>query len=293
MVATGRSASILVLRQRRQTEWTGGTALRRPDRSVCGPDGGARTITSRRDQRRTERVKTDELARVRRTLWAAADELRANSTLSPAEYRGPVLGLIFLAYAEHRFEQVRPELEAKATARRPVTADDYRARSVLFVPDWRAAVVPGRSARGREPRPGHRRGDEADRGLEPRAARRPAAWLPATREVHPQRAAPAVRPAATPAVRRRVRADLRGLPLQLRGERGPPRRRVLHAVLDRPADRRDHRAVPRQGLRPRVRVGRHVRPVRQVRRAAQPVRHPRAVDLRRRSRRKARSRSPR
>jgi type I restriction enzyme M protein len=81
------------------------------------------------------RVKTDELARVRRTLWAAADELRANSTMSPAEYRGPVLGLIFLAYAEHRFEQVRPGLEAKATARRPVTADDYRARSVLFVPD--------------------------------------------------------------------------------------------------------------------------------------------------------------
>ena len=28
-------------------------------------------------------MKTDELARVRRTLWAAADELRANSTLSP------------------------------------------------------------------------------------------------------------------------------------------------------------------------------------------------------------------
>ena len=80
-------------------------------------------------------MKSDELARVRRTLWAAADELRANSTLSPAEYRGPVLGLIFLAYAEHRFAQVRPEMEAKATARRPVTADDYRARSVLYVPD--------------------------------------------------------------------------------------------------------------------------------------------------------------
>jgi type I restriction enzyme M protein len=79
-------------------------------------------------------VKTDELARVRRTLWTAADELRTSSTLSPAESRGPVLGLIFLAYAEHRFEQVRPELEAKATARRSVTADDYRARSVLFVP---------------------------------------------------------------------------------------------------------------------------------------------------------------
>jgi type I restriction enzyme M protein len=76
-----------------------------------------------------------DLNEVKRTLWAAADEMRANSTLGPAEYRGPVLGLIFLAYAEHRFEQVRPELEAKATARRPVTADDYKAKSVLYVPD--------------------------------------------------------------------------------------------------------------------------------------------------------------
>ena len=105
-------------------------------------------------------MKTDELARVRRTLWAAADELRANSTLSPAEYRGPVLGLIFLAYAEHRFEQVRPELEAKATARRPVTADDYRARSVLFVPDEARLSYLVASARRREPRQGHRRGHE-------------------------------------------------------------------------------------------------------------------------------------
>jgi type I restriction enzyme M protein len=80
-------------------------------------------------------MKSDDLAQVRRALWAAADELRANSTLSPAEYRGPVLGLIFLAYAEFRFEQVRPELEANATARRPVTPDDYRARSALYVPE--------------------------------------------------------------------------------------------------------------------------------------------------------------
>ncbi len=76
---------------------------------------------------------SSDLAEVRRTLWSAADQLRANSTLTPTDYRGPVLGLIFLAYAEHRFEQVRPDLEAKATARRPVTPDDYRARSVLFI----------------------------------------------------------------------------------------------------------------------------------------------------------------
>ena len=78
-------------------------------------------------------MRSNDLAQVRRTLWKAADELRANSTLSPSEARAPILGLIFLAYGEHRFESVRRELEAKATARRPVTPDDYRARSVLFV----------------------------------------------------------------------------------------------------------------------------------------------------------------
>jgi len=79
-------------------------------------------------------LQSNDLAEVRKTLWKAADELRANSSLAPAEYRSPVLGLIFLAYAEHRFEEVRPEVEARSTARRPITADDYRARSVLFVP---------------------------------------------------------------------------------------------------------------------------------------------------------------
>ncbi|MFF3338664.1 N-6 DNA methylase [Streptomyces flavidovirens] len=78
-------------------------------------------------------MSSNDLAEVRRTLWKAADELRANSSLLPSEARGPILGLIFLAYAEHRFEAVRPELEAKATVRRPVTPDDYRARSVLFI----------------------------------------------------------------------------------------------------------------------------------------------------------------
>jgi type I restriction enzyme M protein len=80
-------------------------------------------------------MNSNDLVQVRATLWKAADELRANSTLAPNEYRGPVLGLIFLAYAEHRFEQVRAEVEAKATARKPVTPADYKARSVLFVPE--------------------------------------------------------------------------------------------------------------------------------------------------------------
>jgi len=78
---------------------------------------------------------TTNLADLESRLWGAADELRANSSLSPTEYRGPVLGLIFLAFAEHRFDELRPELETKATARRRVSAEDFRARGVLFVPE--------------------------------------------------------------------------------------------------------------------------------------------------------------
>ncbi|MGI8425766.1 MAG: type I restriction-modification system subunit M [Actinomycetota bacterium] len=77
----------------------------------------------------------NNLAEFQKTLWAAADVLRANSRLAANEYRDPVLGLIFLAFAEYRFEQVRQEVESKATKRKPVTPADYQARSVLYVPD--------------------------------------------------------------------------------------------------------------------------------------------------------------
>ncbi|WP_114905340.1 class I SAM-dependent DNA methyltransferase [Ornithinimicrobium murale] len=80
-------------------------------------------------------MKTTDLAKVRATLWAAADELRANSKLTPVQYRDPVLGLVFLAYAENRFEAVQGEIEAKASARNPATIADYKAKSVLYVPD--------------------------------------------------------------------------------------------------------------------------------------------------------------
>ncbi|TXI60199.1 MAG: SAM-dependent DNA methyltransferase [Mycolicibacter arupensis] len=86
-------------------------------------------------ERTDPQLKTTDLAKVRSTLWAAADELRANSKLTPVQYRDPVLGLVFLAYAENRFEAVREAVESKATARNPATIADYKARSVLYVPD--------------------------------------------------------------------------------------------------------------------------------------------------------------
>ena len=44
-------------------------------------------------------------------LWAAADQLRANSGLTAQQYSQPVLGLIFLRFAEVRFAARRGELE--------------------------------------------------------------------------------------------------------------------------------------------------------------------------------------
>lgn len=80
-------------------------------------------------------VGSTDLADVERRLWQAADQLRANSSLTPGQYRDPILGLIFLAYAERRFKELGPQLQARASARRPVTPDDYRAKGVLYVPD--------------------------------------------------------------------------------------------------------------------------------------------------------------
>jgi len=67
-------------------------------------------------------------------LWAAADQLWANSSLKPSEYSVPVLGLIFLRYADHRFSQAEKELAGKATGRRTIGKTDYQARGVLYLP---------------------------------------------------------------------------------------------------------------------------------------------------------------
>ena len=76
-------------------------------------------------------------------LWEAADQLRANSGLNSAQYSGPVLGLIFLRFAEARFAKRRGELDkAGATARRGGSRIDepaaYHAEGVIYLtPDAR------------------------------------------------------------------------------------------------------------------------------------------------------------
>ena len=71
-------------------------------------------------------------------LWSAADSLRANTGLTAQEYSRPILGLIFLKYAEFRFSQAKERIEAKASARRRGTGDiksQIQAEGAMFVPD--------------------------------------------------------------------------------------------------------------------------------------------------------------
>jgi type I restriction enzyme M protein len=48
---------------------------------------------------------------IEKRLWAAADELRANSRLRASEYSVPVLGLIFLKYADCKFARATERLQ--------------------------------------------------------------------------------------------------------------------------------------------------------------------------------------
>ena len=72
-----------------------------------------------------------------KNLWDAADQFRANSGLKAQEYSGPILGLIFLRFAEARFAAQHEKLQAAgATSRRGPRVDEpaaYHAEGVLYL----------------------------------------------------------------------------------------------------------------------------------------------------------------
>jgi type I restriction enzyme M protein len=84
----------------------------------------------------TEKDTANEVLEKR--LWAAADQFRANSGLKAAQYATPVLGLIFLRFAEARFAHRRAQLEkGGASSRRGASRIDepkaYHAEGILYL----------------------------------------------------------------------------------------------------------------------------------------------------------------
>ncbi|MCZ4311598.1 type I restriction-modification system subunit M [Vibrio atlanticus] len=79
-----------------------------------------------------------KIEQLEKQLWSAADSLRANTGLTAQEYSRPILGLIFLRYAEFRFTQAKANIESKGSSRRRGSSDiksKIQAEGAMYVPD--------------------------------------------------------------------------------------------------------------------------------------------------------------
>lgn len=69
-----------------------------------------------------------------KALWGSAEQLWSNSDLKPSEYAMPVLGLIFLKYADYKFEQVDKIVQQKyGSGRIGITKDHYHKEGAIYL----------------------------------------------------------------------------------------------------------------------------------------------------------------
>jgi type I restriction enzyme M protein len=72
------------------------------------------------------------------SLWAAADNLRANSKLTSSEYCMPVLGVIFVRHATNRYDaacrQIEEDQKTGKLPKRPLIKADFLKRRALMLP---------------------------------------------------------------------------------------------------------------------------------------------------------------
>ena len=82
---------------------------------------------------------TEAIKQLEKELWDAADALRANSKLTAAEYKDPMLGLVFLRFAQNLYEQKKIEIEATIPSnprgKRELTKEDFLAAGALKLPE--------------------------------------------------------------------------------------------------------------------------------------------------------------
>ena len=78
---------------------------------------------------------SSDLVAEQNRLWATANQLWANTGLKPSEFSTPVLGLIFLRYADKRFSDCALILNARGIPPDEREPMDYQAEGVLYLPD--------------------------------------------------------------------------------------------------------------------------------------------------------------
>lgn len=80
-----------------------------------------------------------EIKQLETELWDSANSLRANSKLTAAEYKDPVLGLILLRYAQNRYDQAKGQIEANIPdgprGKRAPTKEDFLAAGAMMLPE--------------------------------------------------------------------------------------------------------------------------------------------------------------
>ena len=79
-------------------------------------------------------MKHDRINELKKNLWEVADELRANSGLKASAYSTPVLGLIFLKFADSKYiqyeEEIKKEYEALKGGRREKKIEEIAIENV-------------------------------------------------------------------------------------------------------------------------------------------------------------------
>ena len=81
-------------------------------------------------------MKLEDIKRLEDQLWEAADNLRANTDLKPNEYATPVLGLIFLKFADNKYsayeEAIQNEFKALEGTRRSKSIEEIAIKHCGF-----------------------------------------------------------------------------------------------------------------------------------------------------------------
>lgn len=78
---------------------------------------------------------TIDLNQLENRLWATANQMWANTGLKPSEFSNPVLGLIFLRYAEKKFQEAGATLLDKGLDVSEIEKFDYQAEGALYLPE--------------------------------------------------------------------------------------------------------------------------------------------------------------
>lgn len=103
--------------------------IKAPQRADVRPKGQQGTVQTDRGNSVRWIADTEKDAAstsLKKRLWDAAGQFRTNSGLEAQEYSGPILGLVFLRFAEVRFVAQRAKLGKAGVSRRPTLTPDQR-----------------------------------------------------------------------------------------------------------------------------------------------------------------------